>query len=300
MSAQSEHTVYIDSVLTQNNLRSDYIELKSKQLIADKYNVSLWTIQDRMKRFNIDNISRKIYSCDEDMFSRETEKSFYLAGFIAADGCISITKGNRQNALSIFLSEKDEDHLLMMKDLFRFDGKIHSSIIKNSKRNPIWKDSVNKGFTISSNKICNDLEKFNIVPRKTYSYSFPEWLRTHQLVNHFMRGYVDGDGCIRIANHYKSGILVLSVVSYRKEFLETFKAVIENQCNMKWNNNIGVNKNHFTLTYSGNRQVLTVADFLYKEATIYLPRKYEPILTQRKVVATLDATKVEETNVGRQ
>jgi hypothetical protein len=115
-----------------------------------------------------------------------------------------------------------------------------------------------------------------------------------------MRGYVDGDGCIRIANHYKSGILVLSVVSYRKEFLETFKAVIENQCNMKWNNNIGVNKNHFTLTYSGNRQVLTVADFLYKEATIYLPRKYEPILTQRKVVATLDATKVEETNVGRQ
>jgi hypothetical protein len=51
---------------------------------------------------------------------------------------------------------------------------------------------------LSSTKIFDDLARFNIVPRKTMIYSLPEWIISHPLLHHFLRGYSDGDGSFYI------------------------------------------------------------------------------------------------------
>lgn len=46
--------------------------------------------------------------------------------------------------------------------------------------------------------MANDLEKYNIIPNKTTIYE-PVILQ-HDLMNHFFRGYFDGDGCLTVRN----------------------------------------------------------------------------------------------------
>jgi hypothetical protein len=279
---QNNRSKFIHNLLTQELLEKEYQELKSIKKIAQKYYVHYTTISKKFDQFGIKRDLRTFYCEDEHMFSKDTEKSFYLAGFIAADGCINKYK-NKQSRLSIFLSDKDTDFLQMLKnDLFRFDGKTYTSKIKNSKRNPAWNDTINCGFRITSNIICRDLERFNIVPRKSLIYRFPEWLTDHPLVHHFMRGYNDGDGCIRIRDSYNANKLVFSLVG-QPLFLETYKNILELNCEIinydKFiqirNNGLGV------LEYSGNIIVAKIADFLYKDATIFMDRKYHPIQVQQ-------------------
>jgi hypothetical protein len=75
------------------------------------------------------------------------------------------------------------------------DAKVHKYIVKHSNRNEKWKDTEKSELAITSRKMCADLLRFNITERKTFTYTFPEWLKTHPLKHHFIRGYNDGDVC---------------------------------------------------------------------------------------------------------
>jgi len=55
---------------------------------------------------------------------------------------------------------------------------------------------------ITSEKICADLARYNVIPRKTWSY-IPVPLNT-EMMPHFVRGYFDGDGTIyRLRKSFK-------------------------------------------------------------------------------------------------
>ena len=53
------------------------------------------------------------YAVNDNIFENESEISFYLAGFLAADGCI-----HSDNDLSIRLSSNDRQHLIKLNDAF--------------------------------------------------------------------------------------------------------------------------------------------------------------------------------------
>lgn len=67
---------------------------------------------------------------DEDFFSRDNEESFYVAGFLAADGW----KGRTSNSFlqGIQLSVKDDEHLVNIKNLLKYEGEIKYSIKKTT------------------------------------------------------------------------------------------------------------------------------------------------------------------------
>ena len=100
--------------LTKEELERDYAELHSVTKVGEKHNVCGDTMLYLFQRLGIPYAPKKLCVCRDDLFSTDTETSFYLAGFIAADGCISETHSSR--ALHIGLAEADMKHLLLLRE----------------------------------------------------------------------------------------------------------------------------------------------------------------------------------------
>ncbi len=218
------------------------------------------------------------YSVNHNLFKEESERSFYLAGFIAADGCIRIAKTNKARnyinyRLQISLSKNDKDHLEKIKSLLEATNPIYDYEIKNSKRNTKWNDVWESKLLITSKEIVNDLKKFNVKPRKSLTYIFPKWLIKHPLCVHFMRGYFDGDGSFFINSELSYDRLCCSVRGTEK-FLKTYKRIMERLGNFKTKSKIQMNDRIGQLSFKG-KFAITVRDCLYDNSTIYLDRKYK-------------------------
>lgn len=260
--------------MTEINIESflkDYYNIRNIKQLADQYNVSYY-----MARKTIHNngyIDRRKYTCNDYLFSSLNEESLYLAGFLGADGSIN----DKKNRISITLSIKDKIHLLKIKNLLEATNPLKKEINKLSKRNSNWKDSELVSLLITSKQISNDLKKFNIKPRKTFTYRFPEFLICNSEVNHFMRGYFDGDGCVFIEKAKpgrKTGQLGFSLRG-TVDFLNSYNKILCANCDIKWRpDKVKLNCNIGLLKYTGNKIATSIYDFLYKNSSIYMDRKY--------------------------
>ena len=209
-------------------------------------------------------MSFRKYNHNDKIFLEENEKSFYLAGFTAADGCVM--NDSKRYILKIKLASKDESHLLKIKNLFEATNPIYYNY--NKKEN-----TSNVMLVLSSKDMINDLKKFNIVPRKTKIYTFPEWLIDHPLVHHFMRGYFDGDGSVYIKKIINQPDQLGIEIGGNSLFISLYGNIIDRQCNfMHHSINIRDNDNA-RVCYGGTNNILKIKSFLYKDATIFLDRK---------------------------
>jgi hypothetical protein len=212
-----------------------------------------------------------LYSKNADFFATDNEKSFYWAGFMAADGCIMVKKikgVEYLNGLRLSLSTKDRSHIELFRDHIEYDGSIYDGIAKNSHNNQKWNDTGYSSMTINSIKLYKDLARFNVVPRKTHIYTFPKWLVGHPMVNHFMRGYFDGDGFIGFDTKGNKRFCVRGTIP----FLTDFKNVLIENCGVNDNtvkNSSGIGR----VRYNGNGVCSKLSKFFYKDATIFLDRK---------------------------
>lgn len=112
------------------------------------------------------------------------------------------------------------------------------------------------------------------------------------LIHHFMRGYFDGDGYVRV--YEPKGLSRFEILG-TSQFLDTYEDILLNHCknnnrtkriiNEKWNENTQ------GIMYCGHR-LEDIYNFLYNNATIYLDRKHEmfkKILTRPKSNNTEDS-----------
>jgi hypothetical protein len=210
--------------------------------------------------------SKLMYPCNDDFFSSLNELSLYWAGFLAADGSVRKTSA-KSRVLLLTLANKDRTHLELFKKHLDAQSPIFEVTSGNSQQGKI---------TITSSKIFDDLANFNIVQNKTLVYEFPQWLTEHTLVHHFMRGYVDGDGCFRIRHRGKcQNPHVYMSLRGTEIFLRDFKSILEDRCSLTNDVSIIFDCRIGKIEYGGNKTTSKIASFLYKDATIFLPRKYE-------------------------
>lgn len=275
---------YLDKILTKEVLKQSYMELGSLKSVARKFDVDSGSIKKYMIIHGLDFKSQVRHDCDHDFFSKNNEETFYVAGFIAADGCVKDRKnssGNIRHELGIGLSKKDKDHLEKIRQLMKAESPIRDFLVKNSKRNPKWNDIWKSEIIITSQKMCEDLARFNIVPRKSLIYTFPEWMKTHPLKHHFIRGYNDGDGSFyipRLANGRKTKQIYFSMRG-TPEFLIDVRHIFEKECGLKERSKkIRISSGHGCLEYGGNVVIKKIAAYLYNEFNIYLLRKYKIIM----------------------
>lgn len=139
-----------------------------------------------------------------------------------------------------------------------------------------YKDSIREGYTliISSKEICRDLIYHGIVPNKSGKEVLPNTV-PKELIRHFIRGFIDGDGCI------ESSMKRLSICSMSYNILLSIKLFLEKELNIKEYDIKPTLKESGNIIYYykvyGNA-FMKVLDYLYKDSTIYLIRKYDNYL----------------------
>ena len=156
--------------------------------IAKTYNcsrqvVSKWLSDKINKRPN-----NRLYTLNESYFQNidNADKAYWI-GFIAADGCIHFD-ARGVGTLLIRSTPKDKKHLQNFLDDINSTSKI--------------KTGINSGFgegkpyckiDIYSTRICNDLLKYGIKPKKSLVLQPPTNIPEKYLVD-WIRGLLDGDG----------------------------------------------------------------------------------------------------------
>lgn len=194
----------------------------------------------------------------------------YWLGFLAADGAVS------NKCLALGLAQKDEYHLLSLKeDLKANSTNIYRTSQSKSKKTEL--PIVISRIQFSSKKLVQTLNKFNITPNKSLTYSFSENLKVSKFINKYLLGYLDGDGCWRI----KKEQLTFDLRGTEK-FLSTFNKILIEQCNLPQkclNKKLYYDGSTYRIIYSGNNLCAKVANWLYSDlnSSRFLIRKYEII-----------------------
>lgn len=256
--------------LTIDDLERKYKELGSLRKVEKAFGIHRSIVGYYLHKEN-KKVNKPIrYSWNDDFFFYDTPESFYWAGFIAADGCVKLKSG-KYKELSIGLANKDHIHLEKFKAIMDFTGPIHKIGINTG--------GYKSEMSIRSDKLFNDLARFNIAPKKSLTLEFPQWLVEHPMANHFMRGYFDGDGSFYIPKLKGDREIKQLYFSLRgtKDFLITFKNILEKECEFVHSvKKPRMNSGIYTLEYGGNRKVLKIRDFLYNDSNkeIRLDRKY--------------------------
>lgn len=254
---------------------------------AQKYGISRWILKNELIKRGIDThkiVSVKTIhgikyitnghntkcvlkdSFDDSYFEIiDNEEKAYWLGFILADG--SIKKDT--NSLRIGLSIRDYDHLHRFKKSIKSATHIREyDASLNGKKYPSC------SFTITSKKLINDLNKLNIFANKSKKEK-PYLGIPDNLIKHYIRGFFDGDGWISIYDRSKENKNQRCEIGFgsSKEMLLYIKEELNK-------NNIILNKitpfsSIFKITTSNQNEILKFIKYIYKDCSLYLPRKYE-------------------------
>lgn len=235
-----------------------YKELKSLRKVADSFEVSIGPIRRILKENNIQfNNSRK-YCCNQNFFKIiETQEQAYFLGFLYADGSVRDTKNRAEIKLKLHYRDK--------YIIENFNKVIEGNYpIKSEKNTNCYK------IDIGSRTMARDLIKKGCVPRKSLVLKFPGI--NEELLNHFIRGYFDGNGCISINKH---GYPVVNFVG-SKPFITILKKKLICLCGLP-DTQVRPSGKAYELAYHGIPQLLRIRNFLYKDAkeSLYLYRKRE-------------------------
>lgn len=246
--------------------------------ISKQFNVAHTLILRYLEKNNIDRRSaeecHRIYPINEKFFDIiDTQEKAYLLGFLYADGNNAINS----NYIRIDLSRKDRDILEKISKLIYIETP--EQHIKDYERKKEYKgqEKIIYGsyFNINSKYICNKLYELGCENKKSLTIKFPEWLIDTELQRHFIRGYYDGDGGVSLTDIKTRGANTKIVSTL--EFCESMKNIIEAQTEINFGEpyNDVKDKNVYSIRLSGNRQIVHLLNWLYKDSIIHLDRKYD-------------------------
>lgn len=185
-----------------------------------------------------------------------TEEKAYWLGFMYADGCVNRTS----NRIELSLKEEDYNHIVKFKNFLESEHAI-------GKKSKTIKDKIYISYRlgITSSELKNDLIKHGCVPNKTKILKFPNLKK--ELVRHFIRGYVDGDGCITNHATSKISLEILGTEDFLRDILNYY--------------NFPKDKYIYTFKHSDIKRLIlsgenafNVINNLYKNSNIYLDRKF--------------------------
>lgn len=234
------------------------------------------------------------YKVDHEYFDEiDTEYKAYILGLIYADGSVSQPKGNRQMKLAIALQE--EDGYIMEK--FAQDACGGQQKVQNppSVAKMGWKKR--SVVTVTSDRIGLKLISYGCnINKSRVGMKFPP-LR-NDLVRHFVRGFLDGDGSIinqEIRYNYKrktNQIRRGGHIQRRKlriAFCSTDKAFLQEVAKQIRVRKIYMGEKPRTqmiyiLWIEGQEDTRLAIDYMYSDANYFLKRKYDKVIEFNKTI----------------
>lgn len=219
---------------------------------------------NKLKEWNVPKRTRPktsirhnaIHNVDYEYFDNiDDEHKAYWLGFLLADGHIN------DRAIMLGLQIKD---LKSIED-FKNDLKSEHPIRLNKDGNPI--------ISITCKHMCDTLAKYGFHHHKSQSFDIDKVISvvTKEYEHHFLRGMFDGDGSIKYYKYeyqkvpfYHFGYTGLkNVCDYVGSVLGVDTIIRERDTNI------------FTVKTKNPHKIIEIYDYLYKDATIYMQRKYD-------------------------
>jgi len=267
------------------SLKSDYLsnnynqaDLLAKYKISNRdiinlYNKHKWTKGSGNYKRNVKLIKRT-YLLNTEFFKviDSSEKS-YILGFLYADGY----NDQKNGKIQLTLQEQDVD--ILIKILKCLDSnceiKYFTKNVNNIERKYVR--------VIICNKIISqDLVTLGCFQKKSLTLKFPtEEQVPREFISHFIRGYFDGDGGYYFYKNLNK--FNFSVVG-SKDFIDGLQKQLINALNFTpikikkdiKSDGIGI------YSKSGRKNLMSFADYIYSNATIFLNRKYNQFIENTK------------------
>lgn len=262
-------------------LENRIIELYNSGLgstkISRELNIHTYRVYATLKKYNIprrDNKTKgRIYTHDYDYFEKiDTEEKAYWLGFIYADGYVTSSK-QHPNSFGIAISNVDYDHL----EKFKNDIKATNPIKTYNQTSGYSNNTVYCRLLLTSDKTKNDLINKGVLEHKTDILKFPneKQVPTH-LIQHFIRGYYDGDGCLAYTNTEKTKNTYSFKLLGTEDFLDYINNLLEELSIGKVNHYYKRKQSQTVSSLElSEGKTLAFLNWLYENSTIALNRKYE-------------------------
>lgn len=240
------------------------------------------------------------YNINDSYFNKiDTERKAYILGLLYADGCVYSNSGYSKWA-KLDLKYNDVALLKTIAEEMNNECPIKRHIYE---RNEFFKYQ-NRDYTFTrdmcrlsfrSDQIVDDLIKLGCPPRKTFKIIFPsEEIVPNNLINHFLRGYLDGDGSIsssvrKSKSKFRKNYMHFQItftgtsafINKTKEYLNKNVVKFIGDIHSRWDNG----HDNYTLLIDGNNIVEKILDWLYEGSTIYLERKYQKYLLLKEEIS---------------
>lgn len=231
------------------------------------------------------------YKVNEDFFKTWSQEMAYVLGYLYADG--SMEDASYLRGKYVRVSSVERNNIVKIRKWIGSEHTIvpQKSLHKNGRTGYLLR--------IGSHAIYNDLLKLGLYPNKSLTITLPNIPKEY--FEHFVRGYFDGDGCVRLATH--RGILKkLSTVFTcgSRIFLEKLAIKIHKYIDTD-QTNIYNGHRSFMLSYSSSDSV-RLFKFMYHGARkdVFLKRKFDrykeyfslrPARVDKEVKSILESTR---------
>lgn len=224
------------------------------------------------------------YPLDQDFFKTWTNEMAYVLGYFYADGGLENSPSMRGKYVRF--SSTDKELLDHVKKLLGSGHKLNRRHIAGTKPSYLLR--------IGDQTLYNDLTMLGLYPNKSRTVSFPTF--SNKYLQHFVRGYFDGDGCVHLERQrLQNGSLSIkrlhtSFTCGSDLFLTSLASLLQEQVGIV--SKLYQNGSAYQLRYSTASSVKLFV-FMYKNATPHtiLRRKIEvfrTFFTERKSWIDLD------------
>lgn len=219
-------------------------------------------IQYHLKKLNLStyNYHNAIKFNDHIFDKIDSEEKAYWLGFLYADGNVA----SKSNNIELSLSSKDISHLEKFNKFLNNSSKIKISKVKGK-----GKEYERCRIVITSKHLKNTLITLGCIPKKSCILTFPKETQVPKyLRKDFIRGYIDGDGCISFPKTKRLALSVIGTKEFLTDLLNIFPQFGKIRKDKRWKNNTF----YLNCGYSPAEFIISK---LYKNANIYLQRKYD-------------------------
>jgi hypothetical protein len=265
----------LNEKLDKEKLLIEYQKGKSIAQLSKENDISKSYLENIFKNIDIYLRSPSERCCklgkDETYFDfLDNQDKLYILGLLFADGYNSETRH------TIKLSLKEEDMYILEKinKLLKSERNIKYTLNKKYMK-------YYPALVISNKKLSDRLRDLGVVQNKSLILKYPSFIENNEMLRHFLRGYIDGDGYIgyntankkcKVSIDIKGTYDLLSNI--QNKLIDIFSI---SKTKIKMIGNI------YEFKISQRYKIELILDWIYKDANLYLSRKYEKYIMIKEI-----------------
>jgi len=237
--------------------------------IAKSLGICKSTVYSRLRQeLGIKGRERKVktrkYIVDESFFEKiDTQEKAYVMGWFYSDGSNYLPRYTAK----IDVAADSLDVLVKIREVIGSTARIVA--MKNSansyaglRAQPLYR------LALYNKTVSLQIAALGISGNMTYTRVWPEWL-TEELEPHFIRGLIDGDGCISVSK--KNGF---AISYWGTEMMCDGLSGVLSKIDVEHSHRTD-KKGHHYIRITKQAECLKFADYIYKDSTIHLARKFD-------------------------